>query len=60
MTKPPEVIKYWIDTINTEAKELSKWEENFMESVTEQFELWKSISNRQEEILERLYTEKTS
>lgn len=60
MTKEKEVIKNWIKTINDEGVNLSDWETSFMESITEQFEQRGSISDRQEEILERIYTTRTS
>lgn len=60
MTKPKEVIREWIELVNDEGRGLTKWEEDFMESITEQFEERGSISDRQEEILERIYSEKTS
>lgn len=59
MTKEPKVIEHWITTVNEEGRGLSKWELDFMESITEQFEKRNSISDKQEEILERIYSEKT-
>lgn len=55
MIANPEVIKAYIDQVNNEGRNLTKWEEDFMESITEQFELENWISNKQEEILERIY-----
>lgn len=55
-----DVINHWIETVNTEARNLSKWEQDFMDSITEQFSRKGFISDRQEEILERIYAEKTS
>lgn len=59
MTKPKEVIREWIELVNTEGRNLSKWEQDFMDSIIEQSEERGSISDRQEEILERIYSEKT-
>lgn len=59
MTKSKEVIQQWIDTILNEGINLSKWEEEFVGSVAEQFERRGSISDKQEDILERIYVEKT-
>jgi hypothetical protein len=59
MTKPKEVIAGWIITINEEGRNLSKWELDFMDSVTEQFEERGSVSDKQEEIIERIYADKT-
>lgn len=60
MTKPKEVIREWIELINTEGRGLTKWEKDFMESITQQFYETASISDRQEEILETIYANKTS
>ncbi len=60
MKQRPEVIGSWIDRILTEGRNLSKWELDFTESVDDQFRRRGSISERQEEILERIYAEKTS
>ena len=59
MTQPKEVIAQWIATINEEGRNLSKWETDFMESVTEQFEERGSVSEKQQELIERIYAEKT-
>ena len=61
MRQPAEVVEEWIRMVNEEAsKPLTKWEENFMDSITDQFTLRRSLSDKQEEILERIYAEKTS
>ncbi len=54
-----QVIKLWIDRVNEEGRGLSKWELAFMESVTEFFERTGRLSGLQEEILERIYAQKT-
>ena len=59
MKYQPEVIKDWIDIILSRGVNLTKWELSFVESVSEQFDRRGSISERQEEILERIYAEKT-
>lgn len=59
MNQPKEVIKHWIETVNDEGVNLTKWEQDFMDSITEQFEERNWISHKQEEILERIYAEKT-
>ncbi len=53
-----EVVAGWIDMVINDSKGLTKWEENFVDSIAEQFEKTRSLSDRQEEILERIYTEK--
>ncbi len=59
MTPPLLPIGDWIECVNTEGRNLSAWEVNFMESITDQFERAGSLSERQREILERIYAEKT-
>lgn len=59
MTKDPKIIEDWISCINDQGKGLTKWELDFMESVSEQFLEKNWISNKQEEILERIYADKT-
>ncbi len=59
MTQSKEVIADWISQIQKEGKGLTNWEEAFVSSILEQFELRGSISDRQEEILERIYAERT-
>lgn len=59
MTQDPEVIEHWITTVQEEGRGLSKWEQDFMESIQERFETSRFITDRQEEILERIYSEKT-
>jgi len=59
MTKDKAVIEQWINTINEEGTNLTKWEQDFMESITEQFSIRNTVSDRQEEIIERIYAEKT-
>lgn len=54
-----ELIQHMLSALETPSKDLTKWEENFVASVGEQFERTKSLSARQCEILERIYTEKT-
>ena len=52
-------IARWIEIVNTEGRNLTAWERSFMESITDQFEGSGSLSERQTEILERIYAEKT-
>lgn len=50
----------WIDAcLNESKKRLTKWEEDFLESVSDQLDRTGSLSERQAEILERIYAEKT-
>jgi len=58
MKHPKSVLEYWLEKIDTDAKGLTKWEENFIESIKEQLEKRGTLSDRQIEILEKIYTEK--
>lgn len=50
----------WIEACLTESKKrLTPWEENFLNSINDQLTLSGSLSDKQIEILERIYTEKT-
>lgn len=55
-----ELIKHMLESLETPSKVLSEWETKFLESVTDQFVNRGMISERQLEILESLYTEKTA
>ena len=59
MNQSREVVKGWIDRVNDEGRGLTAWEQQFMESITEQFDRSSYLSDKQIEILERIYTEKT-
>lgn len=55
-----ETHRYWIDTIMTEALEdLTDWETNFIDNVGTIIYNKGTLSQRQEEILERIYAGKT-
>ena len=58
VTKHRDVISDWIEQCQASRK-LTKWEADFIDSIAEQFDARGSISDRQEEILERIYAEKT-
>lgn len=57
----PEVLKSWVEAIETEASErLNSWEINFVESISSQLRAGRILSEKQEKILERIYAEKTN
>lgn len=58
MHQSKEVLKQWITAVNDEGRKLTDWEVQFMESITEQFDNSGSLSEKQEEILEKIYVEK--
>lgn len=55
----PEILQSWIDAILDNSENLSNWEQEFVTSVESQLKLRGQLSRRQEEILERIYAEKT-
>ena len=55
MINHPDTIRYWLEIIRTEAKTLTKWEEDFIDSVSEQFATNRYLSNKQEAIIEKIY-----
>lgn len=52
------IIAHQLDSIKTEGRGLTKWEEDFIDSVTDQFDHRGSVSDRQAEIIERIYKER--
>lgn len=58
MVNSIEIIDNMIKAVNDEGRNLTKWELSFMESITEQFEKKNSLSDRQEEILAKIYETK--
>lgn len=55
----PTLIKHMLFCLDTPSKRLTPWEENFLESIREQFESSNSLSDKQFAIVERIYAEKT-
>lgn len=53
-----KLTQHMIDSVNYEGEALTDWEEDFMESITDQWDRKKSLSDRQKEVLERIYCEK--
>jgi hypothetical protein len=54
-----KVTRHQIEAVNAVGRGLTFWEEDFMESVTEQFEERAWLTDRQREILERIYDQRT-
>ena len=50
-----ELLKHMIETINGEGEDLSDWEISFMESITDQWDRKGYLSDKQKEIVERIY-----
>jgi hypothetical protein len=59
MTTDPDTIQQWIDDVSNYSMDLTPWEEDFIDSIAEQFEERGTLTDRQIEILERIYAEKT-
>jgi uncharacterized membrane-anchored protein len=59
MRKSHQVVAQWILAIQETGQHLTKWELDFIEDVAEQFDERGTVSDRQEEIIERIYAEKT-
>ena len=57
--KDIEVLKHWIFESLYHGVDINDWERNFLVSVDKQLHANNKISQRQEEILERIYSEKT-
>lgn len=59
--KSKEVLQSWIDAIKDEASDsLTDWETDFIDSIENQLEARSHLSEKQEEILERIYAQKTN
>ena len=63
MSEKYQLYKSWIDIIKTDGINVSKWESDFVDSIDNQLESRKHrdepLSERQAEILERIYADKT-
>lgn len=59
--KPKETFIYedWADYILCHGKDITPWEQNFTKDVQRQLVARRVLSQRQAEILERIYVEKT-
>jgi hypothetical protein len=49
----------WAELCKSHGVNLTKWELDFVESIIDQLEKGRYLSERQAEILERIYAEKT-
>jgi len=58
--KTTDTIAHFLHELETPAKELTVWEVDFVASVADQFERRGTLSDKQFEILEKLYSEKTA
>lgn len=58
--KTKETIKHFLKELESPSKKLTDWEERFLESIAGQFEERGTLSDKQFEVLENLYAEKTA
>lgn len=58
MTHSAKVIEHWLDSIDSCGTEITDWEDDLLADIQKQFEERGSISDKQEEILERIYSER--
>lgn len=58
--KTGEMIKHFFSSLEMPAKTLTEWELGFIESISAQYDERGNLSDKQFEILERIYTEKTA
>lgn len=49
----------WIDTVKAAGRDLTPWEIDFIDSIDDQLEGRRTLSDSQVEVLERIYAEKT-
>jgi hypothetical protein len=54
-----QLVEHMLEGLERPVKELTKWELGFVESITEQWTAREWISDRQMEILEKIYAERT-
>lgn len=60
-TQTEEIIRHMLDSIvdGPLSKDLTDWEMNFIDDINIKFDIYKKLSEKQFEILERIYAEKT-
>lgn len=55
-----EIVEHFLRELEMPAKTLTEWELDFLVSIRDQFDRRGSLSEKQFEILERIYSEKTA
>lgn len=51
-------LRHRIESCVNEGRYLTKWEQGFLESLTEKMDLGEALTPREREVLERIYVEK--
>jgi len=59
-TKTHEIIEHMLDALERPNRDLTEWEDNFLASIKHQYAFKSDLSDKQFEILERIYAEKTA
>lgn len=60
MDKEKEKLhRWWIETIQNEGRYITKYEEDFVQSMEDWLDEGRNLTERQAEILEKIYVEKT-
>jgi CO dehydrogenase/acetyl-CoA synthase beta subunit len=54
-----KLVEHMFESLERPTKDLTKWELGFIESITEQWTTKEWISDRQLEILEKIYADRT-
>ena len=54
-----EEVRKWIKACQEDGKGITAWENEFLDSVSAQLEKKGTLSDKQVEIIERIYAEKT-
>ena len=57
--KTPTVIHQMLHALENPYKTLTPWEQEFIESISDDFTMRGTLSDKQFEILDRIYAEKT-
>lgn len=57
--KTPELIQQMFDALKNPSKRLTVWEEQFLESISDQYVQRGNLTDKQFETLEKIYAEKT-
>jgi len=56
--KDISMIQDWLDRCLNEGRNLTQWEQDFIVSIADRLNRVGSLSEKQREILERIYTER--
>ena len=59
MERNPEIHKQWVQRCLEDGKGITAWENDFLVSIEGQLEKGKELSEKQIDVLERIYTDKT-